>query len=157
MPTHIVGRAKSGTALAIAETAVSRLGRITLKALVVDDSRAIRLVLVQTMRALGYDAREACDGHDALARLGEEPRTDVLITDWQMPEMDGLTLVKIVRSQAQFRGLRIMMVTIENDLSQVAEALEAGVDEYVMKPFTREMIQEKLLIMGLDAPLRRVP
>jgi two-component system chemotaxis response regulator CheY len=65
--------------------------------------------------------------------------------------------VKTLRSQPQFRGLRIMMVTIENDLSQVAEALEAGVDEYLMKPFTREMIHEKLLIMGLDAPLRAVP
>jgi len=69
--------------------------------------------------------------------------------DWNMPEMDGLAFVRAVRAEPRYAGLRLMMVTTENELPRLTSALEAGADEYVMKPFTREVIREKLGLLGV--------
>lgn len=103
------------------------------------------------MRALGYEAVDAADGQEALARLRTEQGITVLVTDWHMPVLDGLSLVKEVRGDDALRHLRILMITAENTQPRVAEALAAGVDELVMKPFTRDMIEDKLRLLGLGA------
>jgi two-component system chemotaxis response regulator CheY len=75
---------------------------------------------------------------------------DIALLDWNMPQMDGFEFLRRVRSDADFSELRVMMVTTESEMSQVAKALEAGASEYLMKPFTKEALLEKLVLLGLD-------
>lgn len=120
------------------------------KALVIDDSRAIRKILKQMLGQLGFDACEAGDGKEALAVLQKEgPGVSFCLVDWNMPEMNGYDFVLAVRKDSTYDNVRIMMVTTESEISYVVKALEAGANEYVMKPFTKEVIQEKLAIMGI--------
>jgi two-component system chemotaxis response regulator CheY len=119
-------------------------------ALVVDDSRTVRRILGEMLRQLGFEVAEAADGRQALLRLDEAVETpDIVLVDWNMPEMNGLELIKNVRSQLRFRNVPLMMVTTENEMEQVAKALEAGANEYVMKPFDKEAIADKLQLMGI--------
>jgi two-component system chemotaxis response regulator CheY len=120
-----------------------------MRALVIDDSRTIRSILGKTLRRLGYDVAEAGDGREALARLKELGKCDLALVDWNMPEMDGLAFVKAVRADGAYADLRLMMVTTENELSRVATALEAGADEYIMKPFTEEVLLDKLALLDM--------
>ena len=75
-------------------------------------------------------------------------RADLVLVDWNMPEMDGITFVRAVRADDGYRALPLMMVTTNTERAQVSDALEAGANEYIMKPFTAEMIREKLEILG---------
>ena len=122
-----------------------------MQALVVDDSRTMRMILGRIMRELGFDVTEATTGRDALARFDNGSDPDVVLVDWNMPEMTGIEFVEAVRSAPYSSTARLVMVTTETELSQVVRALEAGADEYVMKPFTKDAIQEKLLLLGLGA------
>lgn len=118
-------------------------------ALVVDDSRTIRQILVRTLRQLGFeDIREAATGLEALRSLEETPGVSLVLVDWNMPEMNGLDLVKALRSRPELAQIKIVMVTTETELEQMVRALEAGANEYVMKPFTREIIEDKLRLVG---------
>jgi two-component system chemotaxis response regulator CheY len=118
------------------------------QAMVVDDSRAMRMILGRMMRELGFEVTEATTGRDALARLEEGIDPDIVLVDWNMPEMTGIEFVEAVRREPYSSTARLVMVTTETELSQVMRALEAGADEYVMKPFTKDAIQEKLLLLG---------
>jgi two-component system chemotaxis response regulator CheY len=118
------------------------------RALIVDDSRAMRTILGRILRGLGFEVVEAGDGSEALLRLEEAGGADLALVDWNMPGMDGIGFVRAVRRQAAYDAMRLMMVTAENELESVARALEEGADEYVMKPFTREVIAQKLEMMG---------
>lgn len=118
-------------------------------ALIVDDSRAMRLVLRQMLEALHFQVFEARHGREALTFLQTHPATDVALVDWNMPEMNGLELVQQVRDDDTLARVRLMMVTTETEMAHVQRALEAGADEYVMKPFSRDIIADKLLILGL--------
>jgi two-component system, chemotaxis family, chemotaxis protein CheY len=118
-------------------------------ALVVDDSRAMRSILSHILRQLGFEVSEAANGRDALNQLGQFGRFDLALVDWNMPEMNGLEFVRQVRSDSRHNELRLMMVTTETEMSQVATALQQGANEYVMKPFTKEIIQDKLELLGL--------
>lgn len=120
-----------------------------MRVLIVDDSRAMRSILSHILQQLGCEVVEACNGYDALNRLGHSDRCELALIDWNMPEMNGLEFVRSVRADATYNDLRLMMVTTETELAQVATALEAGADEYVMKPFTKDVIQEKLELLGL--------
>ncbi|MGE0591174.1 MAG: response regulator [Vicinamibacterales bacterium] len=120
-----------------------------MKALVVDDSRAIRLILSQMLKELGFEVGQAGHGKEALAYLSDNQDTSVALIDWNMPEMNGLELVEAVHNDPRLQSLRMMMVTTENEGRQVQRALEAGAHEYVMKPFTRDMIQDKLRMLGV--------
>jgi two-component system chemotaxis response regulator CheY len=120
-----------------------------MKVLVVDDSRAIRLILSQMLKSLGWVVEEASHGREALARLEAHRDTDLVMVDWNMPEMNGLELVQAVRRDTRFASLPMMMVTTETEMSQVVRALDAGAQEYVMKPFTKDIIEEKLRVLGL--------
>jgi two-component system chemotaxis response regulator CheY len=118
------------------------------RALIVDDSRAMRTILGRILRGLGFEVVEAGDGSEALLRLEEAGGADLALVDWNMPGMNGIDLVRAVRRRAAYDTMRLMMVTAENELESVARALEEGADEYVMKPFTREVIAQKLEMMG---------
>jgi two-component system chemotaxis response regulator CheY len=118
------------------------------RALIVDDSRAMRTILGRILRGLGFEVVEAGDGSEALLRLEEAGGADLALVDWNMPGMNGIDLVRAVRRRAAYDAMRLMMVTTENELESVARALEEGADEYVMKPFTREIIAQKLEMMG---------
>jgi len=121
-------------------------------ALVIDDSRAMRIILGSILRDLGFEVAEAAHGKEALQRLRENERTDVALVDWNMPEMNGFEFVRSVRAQPKYDALRLMMVTTETDLGRVADALEAGANEYVFKPFTKDALIQKLTLLGIDPP-----
>jgi two-component system chemotaxis response regulator CheY len=120
-----------------------------MRALVVDDSRAMRAILRKILAAHGFEVFEAGTGVEALQELGRIGRPDLALVDWNMPVMNGLELVRFVRADPRYEGLRILMVTTETEMQSMSEALEAGVDEYAMKPFTAEVIAEKLTVLGL--------
>jgi len=118
-------------------------------ALVVDDAKAIRLVLRDMLVDLGFDVVEAQDGRSALAQLQEHPDVLLALADWNMPGMDGLAFVRAVRGRPELRDVRLVMCSCESELSQVVRALEAGANEYVMKPFTRAVLESKIALLEL--------
>ena len=123
-----------------------------MRALIIDDSRAIRLILSRLMDELGIEAEQAENGRAALDILEAGQQFDFALVDWNMPEMNGIEFVQAVRAEARWAGMKLMMVTTETEMAQVVKALEAGANEYVMKPFTREVIAEKLSILGIEFP-----
>jgi two-component system chemotaxis response regulator CheY len=118
------------------------------RALVVDDSRAIRRIIGRTLDGLGFAVAEAADGREGLVRLGESD-AEVVLVDWNMPEMGGLEFVRAVRADPGRADVRLVMVTSEAELGHMVEALEAGADEYLMKPFTPGALSDKLALLGL--------
>jgi two-component system, chemotaxis family, chemotaxis protein CheY len=123
---------------------------IVMQALIVDDSSTMRMVLKMHLKKLGFDVTEAINGRDALDRLKEMPKADLVMVDWNMPEMDGIAFIRAVRAEG-YATLPLLMVTTNTDRAHVAQALDAGADEYIMKPFTGDMIREKLEMLGLLA------
>jgi two-component system chemotaxis response regulator CheY len=120
------------------------------RALVIDDSKAIRLILGRIVKQIGFDVLEAGNGLEALEQLkNADSNIDLALVDWNMPEMNGYEFVCAVRENPKYNDLLLMMVTTETEMSQVVKALEAGANEYLMKPFTKEMIMDKLNVMGL--------
>ncbi len=116
-----------------------------MKLLVVDDSSTMRRIIKNTLGRLGYkDILEGEDGVTGWAALDANPDTGMLITDWNMPEMNGLELVKKVRADTRFVDLPIIMVTTEGGKAEVITALKAGVNNYIVKPFTPQVLKEKL-------------
>jgi two-component system, chemotaxis family, chemotaxis protein CheY len=120
-----------------------------MRALVIDDSKSMRMILARFLKQAGFEVREAAHGRDALAQLGAHGAVDLALVDWNMPEMNGLEFVQAVRADAAFGEMKLMMVTTEAELARVQAAMEAGADEYVMKPFTSEVLQDKLSMLGL--------
>jgi two-component system, chemotaxis family, chemotaxis protein CheY len=120
-----------------------------MQALVVDDSRAMRAILTRLLDGLGFDVAQAGDGQEALEVLSSGVRPDVILVDWNMPVMDGLTFIKQCRAHDEYRDIVLMMVTTESEQSNIVRALAAGAHEYVIKPFTQEVITEKLQLLGL--------
>lgn len=121
----------------------------SVRALVVDDSRAMRAILRHFLEQLGFEVFEAGHGKEGLERLTQLGEVDLAMVDWNMPEMNGLDFVRAVRAEDGNTDLRLMMVTTETELDRVSEALEAGANEYVMKPFTKAVLAEKLVILGM--------
>lgn len=122
-----------------------------MRALVVDDSRPIRRIESEILKELGFETFDACNGREAIERLQQIERPDVVLVDWNMPEMDGLEFIKTVRKDARFSGLVILMVTTEIETDQMLRALSAGADEYLMKPFQKDALIEKLRLVGAVA------
>ena len=120
-------------------------------ALVVDDSRAMRAILTRLLRDLGFDVLEAGDGAQALVVIDGGNIPDVCLVDWNMPVMDGLGFVRAVRAREELKDVNLMMVTTESEQDQIVRALAAGAHEYVIKPFTPEIITDKLALLGLVA------
>ena len=116
-----------------------------MRVLVIDDSRAMRMILRTTLGELGHEAVEAVDGQDALQKLAKHGPFQLALVDWNMPVMDGITFVQKVREKD--KNIRLIMVTTEVEMSQISKALDAGANEYVMKPFTKEMLKEKIQML----------
>jgi two-component system, chemotaxis family, chemotaxis protein CheY len=123
---------------------------MTEKALIVDDSKIIRMVLGSILRELGYEVCEAVDGRDALHVIeAEKAAVTLVLTDWSMPVMNGLDLLKNLRQDPELASLKVIMVTTETEVDHIVSALEAGANEYVMKPFTKDILREKLGQVGI--------
>ena len=121
----------------------------SVNALVVEDSTTIRMILRKFLGKLGFDVVEAANGREGLDRLREMTQTDVVLVDWNMPEMNGADFVRAVRADRGYDVLPLVMVTTNTELENVTEALSAGANEYVMKPFTLDMIREKMELLGI--------
>ena len=120
------------------------------KALVVDDSRAVRMILGRMLKELGFAVHEAGNGKEALALMKTEREgMSLVLADWNMPEMNGLELLRLLRADPTLASLVVVMVTTETEIGQMTTALEAGANEYVMKPFTREILVGKLQMAGV--------
>ena len=116
-----------------------------MKLLVVDDSSTMRRIIKNTLERLGHkDVLQAEHGVEAWDLLCQNPDIGVLITHWYMPEMNGLELVKKVRAESKYENMPIIMVTTEGGKAEVITALKAGVNNYIVKPFTPQVLKEKL-------------
>ena len=118
--------------------------------LVVDDSRVIRRVAAKIIEDLGFQTLEAEDGRKALA-LCQARMPDVIVLDWEMPQMDGPTLAKAVRGLPGGDKTTIIFCAARNEPADISQALETGADEYIMKPFDSEIVSSKFLLLGLLA------
>ena len=115
-----------------------------LKVLVVDDSATMRRIVVNTLKRIGYDdVVEGEDGADAYAKLESESGINFILTDWNMPNMSGLEFVTQVR-MSQFKDLPILMITTRSIKDDIVEAMKAGVNSYIVKPFTPQTLKEKM-------------
>lgn len=121
-----------------------------MRSLVIDDSRVVRTIIGSILRELGMDVLEAADGRAGLERMLENPDVELVLVDWNMPVMNGLEFIEALRAQREFDRTRIMMVTTETDAEQVSRALSAGADEYVMKPFSKEILVAKISMLDLN-------
>jgi two-component system chemotaxis response regulator CheY len=122
-----------------------------MRALVIDDSRAVRLIIGAILRELSMEVLEAANGLEALEQLRRNPDVDLVLVDWNMPAMNGLDFIRAVRADPAYAGLRILMVTTEAEGAQVTRALSAGANEYLMKPFTRDVLVAKLNLLDVFA------
>ena len=122
---------------------------MTVRAMIIDDSRAMRSILRRIVADLGFETLEAGDGQEAIDQLTAGDVPDLCLIDWNMPVMDGYTFITQVRANPEWRNITLMMVTTESEQSQIVRALAAGAHEYVIKPFTPDAIVEKLEILGL--------
>ena len=120
-------------------------------AMVIDDSSATRMILARILGELGYTVEKAENGADALHKLSKMTRPELILIDWNMPVMNGYEFLVKARSMPEYDDVTMMMVTTETEIEQVLKALEAGANEYVMKPFTKDIIDEKLSLLGLGA------
>ncbi|MCC5949530.1 MAG: response regulator [Nitriliruptoraceae bacterium] len=120
-----------------------------MRAMVVDDSRATRAILRRILEELGYEVVDAADGREGLDVLAANPDVELALVDWNMPVMNGLEMVKAIRAAEDEPTLKIVMVTTEGDTDHIVAAIEAGADEYAMKPFTAGVIREKLELLGV--------
>jgi two-component system, chemotaxis family, chemotaxis protein CheY len=121
-----------------------------MQALVIDDSRAMRLILGRMLGELGMEVADAENGRRALDLIDTGLDPALVLVDWNMPEMTGIEFLEAVRSPPYSSTARILMITTETDMPQVVQALESGADEYLMKPFTRESVFAKLQLLGIE-------
>jgi len=119
-----------------------------MRALVIDDSKAMRALLGRLLGEIGFSVDEAGNGREGLEYLQGHGAPDVVLVDWNMPEMSGIEFVEAVRSNRDYDAMRLIMVTTETEMTRVVKALGTGLDAYVMKPFTKEAVVEQLERIG---------
>jgi len=123
-----------------------------MKMLIIDDSKTMRTFLASIAAEISFATTEAGDGREGLDTLiRNDPREpyEVALVDWEMPRMSGLEFVQAVRRNQDFADVKLLMITTLNSMERVAEALEAGANDFLMKPVTKEMLLEKLQILGV--------
>jgi two-component system, chemotaxis family, chemotaxis protein CheY len=120
-----------------------------MKALIIDDSRAMRMLLRRIVKGLGFEVLEAGNGQEGLDVIASGEMPDVALIDWNMPVMNGLEFVSAMRANPETRSLTLMMVTTESERTQIVRALAAGAHEYLIKPFTEDALVSKLEMLGL--------
>jgi two-component system chemotaxis response regulator CheY len=115
-----------------------------MRILIVDDSSTMRRIIINTLNKIGYkECHEAGNGREAVEALAKTP-VDMIITDWNMPEMSGLEFIKAVRANDRTKHLPVVMVTTNASQDDLVAAMQAGVNNYVVKPFTADTIKEKI-------------
>ncbi|HEU5350734.1 MAG TPA: response regulator [Terracidiphilus sp.] len=119
-----------------------------MRALIVDDSRFVRGFLRGMLEEKGIECHEAADGQAALDILHQGEAFDLALVDWNMPVMNGLEMLTAIRAEG-YSGLKVLMVTTEAENDFIIRALDAGADEYLMKPFDEEALADKLAMLGL--------
>lgn len=119
-----------------------------MRALIVDDSRFVRDFLRGLLEERGIECEEAADGRAGLTRMHDGKPFDLALVDWNMPVMDGFEMLRRLRSEG-YEDVKVMMVTTEAENDFITRALDAGADEYLMKPFDNEALSEKLAMLGL--------
>lgn len=124
-----------------------------MRALIIDDSRAMRRILRGIVEPLGFEVSEAGNGRLGLDQLNALDDVELVLVDWNMPEMNGLEFVQAVRADSSRQDLKLVMVTTETEPAKMARAMMAGVDEFVMKPFTQDILIDKLRLIGVADPL----
>jgi two-component system, chemotaxis family, chemotaxis protein CheY len=118
---------------------------MALKFLIVDDSQTMRRIVANSLKNLGYeDFVEASDGKDALVKLAADDSINFVITDWNMPVLSGLELIRAIRSDDKMGKIPVLMVTTRGVKDDIVEALKAKVNNYVVKPFTPAILREKI-------------
>ena len=123
-----------------------------MQVLIVDDDIVSRMLSKTFLKNLGFtEINEALDGEEALNKLNSLNDLGLILLDWNMPRMDGLEFIQSLRSQSEWLDLPVLMMTAENQQTKINEALMAGVSEYIMKPFSLDMLVDKLTILGVTA------
>jgi two-component system chemotaxis response regulator CheY len=120
-----------------------------MRALVVEDSKTIRMILCEYLRKMNIEVVEAADGREALERLKEAPPPDLVLVDWNMPVMSGIDFIRAVREMHIYDPLPLIMVTTNSENEYVGTAMEAGANLYIQKPCTFEVLREKIEALGL--------
>jgi two-component system, chemotaxis family, chemotaxis protein CheY len=121
-----------------------------MRALVVDDSASMRAILKRTLRERGFEVAAAGNGSDALLIMAQQDHDlDVVLIDWNMPGMNGFELLREIRRQPRYDRIKLLMVTTETSRAEMLHALAAGADEYITKPFTPDVVYDKLRLAGL--------
>jgi len=120
-----------------------------MQALVIDDSRAVRIIIGNILREIGLEVLEAGNGLEALEQMKRNPDIELLLVDWNMPQMNGFDFIQAVRSERAYDSVPILMVTSEVQGDQVARAMNAGANEYLMKPFNKEVLVAKLNLLDV--------
>ncbi len=116
--------------------------------LIVDDSKVIRKVARRILEDLSFSTEEAADGRDALEHC-RQTMPDVILLDWNMPVMSGMEFLSVLRAEQEDKRPVVVFCTTENDMAHIRAAIDAGADEYIMKPFDRDVIEAKLAQVGV--------
>jgi two-component system chemotaxis response regulator CheY len=122
-----------------------------MRALVIDDSRTVRIIIRQILQELGIEVLEAGTGLEALEQIKRDPNVELMLVDWNMPEMNGIDFIRAVRSRPEFHAVQILMVTSEAQGERVIEAINAGANEYLMKPFSKDVLIAKLGLLDVTS------
>jgi two-component system chemotaxis response regulator CheY len=118
-------------------------------ALIIDDVEEVREILGIILKDLGFEVTEATNGREALAMLKTIGKVDLALVDLYLPEMNGIEFVRAVRAQSAYAGMKMMMVTTETNRTHIEAALKSGADEYLMKPYTKDMLKNKLKLLKI--------
>jgi len=121
-----------------------------MRALIIDDSRANRMVLQRFLKEFGFETTEAENALDAIWKLNKGEDITLITVDYNMPKMTGSQFVRVVREKPELKEVPIIMITSDNSAQRMTEALQAGTNEFLVKPFTKEMIEQKLVTLGFD-------
>lgn len=123
-----------------------------MKVLIVDDSGPVRRIMRRMFQEMGHEAFEAADGKEALSQLKADAGIGLMMLDWNMPTMDGMQLLEALQSkEGSIQKPTVILVSTENQMEKIVYALSKGADEYIMKPFTKEILEEKLAILGIES------
>lgn len=120
-----------------------------MRALIVDDSRAMRTILQKLLEGMDFKVTAVEGAPEGLAELANNNLPDLMLVDWNMPEMNGCEFIRKVRANSKYDCIQIVMCTTETEFERVDEAIQAGANEYIMKPFTEDVIREKLKLVGM--------
>jgi len=123
-----------------------------MRALIIDDSRALRAIVAKLVKGLGFEVLEAGNGREGLEQLKSQGAVDLSLVDWNMPDMNGIQFIQAVRAQEQYNDMKLMVITTQTEIDHITEALESGANEYLMKPFTKEALLTKLEMLGIVNP-----